>query len=140
MDRKKILILILALILLVGSIFFAVLRMGDRNQEKNIGQNPAAKKKSADDMLSKRLEQGENKNVIDVKGNIESVLEKTLKVKDISGAITIINISADTPVEIVGINKKTTPAQLSDLRIRDLVKVTYDKMTINATLIQVERL
>lgn len=130
MDRKKILILILALVVLVGGIFFIASQV---NKKQEV--NPVATRTPSELETKKQgLSKGGDENVIVFTGNVVEIAEKLLTVKSISESIAV-NITGATPVMDAG-----KVSQMADLKVGDNINVTYDKTTKNATLIYIVRM
>lgn len=135
MDRKKILVLLLALVVLVGGIFFIARSISNKNQAVTA---PVATKKEPANLFGKETA-NTAKTTLDVVGNVAIISEKTLTIKN-STQSTVVNINGATPVMITDEKNQTSASQMADLKVGDAVKVTYDQTTKNAMLISVTKI
>ena len=136
MDRKKILILIFALVVLVGGIFFILRSIGSKNQTatKPI-QTPITPKKTPANIFGQANQT--QATTTDVMGSIGTIAEKTITVTHLKES-TVLNITGATPVMITA-GTKTIPGQMADLKVGDAAKVTYDQTSKNVTMISIVR-
>ena len=125
MDRKNILVLLLALVVLVGGIFFVIRRANNRNMPT---PTPSLSGKETHNA----------KTAVDVTGNIEVIGEKTVTVKN-ANEVTVANINGATPVMISDGKNPAVAGQMADLKLGDAVKMTYDKTTKNVMVVLVMR-
>ncbi|MCX6761402.1 MAG: hypothetical protein NTY33_00940 [Candidatus Moranbacteria bacterium] len=138
MDRKKILVLLLALVVLVGGIFFVTRSISNKNQAVTAPiANPVATKKEPANLFGQGTVDA-TKTTLDASGNVETILEKTLTIKNPNGS-TVVNINGATPVMITDGKNSSVAGQMADLKVGDAVKVTYDTATKNTTLISVTK-
>jgi hypothetical protein len=133
MDRKKILLLILALVVLVGGIFLISSSINNKKQEVATTK-PVATKKEPANMFRQESGEDSGKNMIDVSGTIDVIGERNLTIKTQNEAV-VVNISGVTPVMVIGADNKAVVGQLADLKIGDVVKVTYDNVTRNVVMV-----
>ncbi len=130
MDRKKILILILALVVLVGGIFFIASQV---NKKQEV--NPVATRTPSELETKKQgLSKGGDENTNTFTGYVEVIDQYLLTVKNANESVGV-NITGATPVVDAGKN-----SQIANLKVGDNVNVTYDKITKNATLIYIVRM
>lgn len=137
MDRKKILILILALTVLVGGIFFIARSINNKNQVGKPNQNKSVAKKEPANIFEQDANGKKEVSATDVVGSVSVIAEKTLTVKTQKDAV-VVNINGATPVVITS-GDKTITGQMADLKVGDAVKVTYDETSKNVALISVIR-
>ena len=139
MDRKKVLILALALIALFGGIFLVARKISNKNKvaksTTNPAQNSVAEKKGPVNLF------GQNKTGAqqsDATGTVDVIAEKTLTIKT-NQAPLVVNINGATPVMIVVGKNSPAAGQMADLKKGDSVRVTYDQATKAARLILITR-
>jgi hypothetical protein len=138
MERKKILILTFALVVLIGGLFFVARSVRDKGvlRRDEVAKNaPVAEKKFELGMFSDRKEAGRGRTADKVMGSIVAIAEKTLTVKHLQNS-TILNITGSTPVMIVKGKNQPVLGQVADLAVGDAVTVFYDKSTSDANMIQ----
>jgi len=138
MNTKKIIILVFALVVLVGAILFATRKVIDKNQkaaEPNLTENSGMEKKKETKLFG---QEGQGKNVVSVSGNVSVISEKTLTIKTQSTPV-VVNINGATPVMTINSNNNSTIAQIADLKVGDAVRLTYDQVSGNATVIYLIR-
>ena len=141
MERKKILIVSFALVVLFASIFLIVKGIGSKNQVDN---NPAPNtnvvnvgKPESQPILDQK---GQETNLTNVTGSVAVIGEKTMTVKNQGEEkSTVVNINGSTPVMIANGKAQPVPGQMADLKKGDAVRVTYDKTTQKALMILVTR-
>jgi hypothetical protein len=132
MDRKKILILIFAIVVLVGGIFIIAKSIQNKNVANNpVGQSTIVK----NNMFGQDTTDASKKATTDATGTVEVIAEKTLTIK--SQESIVVNINGATPVLITVGTGQPTAGQMADLKKGDSVKVTYDKTTKNVLMISV---
>jgi len=137
MDRKKILILTLVLVVFAGGAFL-ISRNTSNKKQGGTAFNPVTVKKEPVNMFGQGSGEDRGKNITDVAGAIEVIEEKTLTIKTSKEAV-VVNINGVTPVMVMRTNNKAVVGQMADLKIGDAVKVTYDKITRNAVMIYLNR-
>ena len=133
MDRKKMLILIFALVVLVGGIFVIVRSINNRNQNNSSNQTLNAKS----NMFGQDSSAAKENTMTDVAGTVEVIAEKTLTIK--GQELSVVNINGSTPVMITAGASQPVAGQMADLKVGDSVKVSYDKITKNAIIISVAK-
>jgi uncharacterized protein YneF (UPF0154 family) len=134
MERKKMLILIFAIVVLVGGIFIIVKSIQDKNAVNTpVSQNTIVK----NNMFAQDTTDANKKATTDVTGIVEVIAEKTLTIKGQESIV--VNIDGATPVLITAGAGQPIAGQMADLKKGDSVKVTYDKTTKNALIISVTR-
>jgi hypothetical protein len=151
MDRKKSLVILLAFVILIGSIFLLVGSRSNKNtnSSKNVtGQDikpqpaPAGEGKEAPEksliQVFEETKKTEEKVMDNALGVIETIAEKTLTVKQILGT-AVVNIDDSTKIEITDSKNQTILGKLADLKVGDSVKIIYDKTTKNAITVSVAR-
>jgi hypothetical protein len=138
MDRKKILLLILVLVVLVGGIFLISSSIKDKKQGVTAPNPVVATKEEPVNMFRQGSGEDNGKNMIDISGTVDVIGEKDLTVKTQNEAI-LVNISGVTPVMVTGADNKAVVGQIADLKVGDVIKVTYDKVTRNAVMVYLNR-
>ncbi|MEI7425592.1 MAG: hypothetical protein WCK16_01530 [Candidatus Moraniibacteriota bacterium] len=136
MDRKKSSILILALVVLVGGIFFIVSQINKKQEVAPVTTKSSSELEvKRNEMLNNRvLEKGGDENTNTFTGKVMVIDQYLLTVKNTNESIGL-NITGATPVMDAG-----KVSQMADLKVGDDINVTYDKTTKNATLIYIVRM
>lgn len=134
MDRKKIIVLILALVVLVGGILFIASQVNKKQKTDPATKTSNELETKKQEMLARSIEKGGDENTNTFTGYVEVIDQYLLTVKNANESVGV-NITGATPVVDAG---KTS--QMSGLRVGDNVNVTYDKITKNATLIYIVRM
>jgi len=148
MDRKKSLIILLALAILAGSIFLLA-RSRNIDSGKNVTDRDIKPKPvlvdEGKEVPEKSLIQAlgetkktEEKVTANALGVVETIAEKTLTVKQIMGTV-VISIDDLTKIEITDSSNQITLGKLADLKVGDSVKIIYDKTTKNAITVSVAK-
>ena len=134
MDRKQVLILTFALVVLFASIFFLARRISGRNQ---IGASQGLVANNNNIDLSKKDQSVQPENTTDVTGRVAVVSEKMLILRYSSGIISL-NLNNDTSVAIISSSdKEPVKGKIIDIKSGDSVRIYYDKTTRNAQLVAV---
>jgi hypothetical protein len=139
MDRKKILILALALIALFGGIFLVARKISNKEGIAKFGTNPVqtvTEKKGPANLFNATGEK--QKTTSDATGIVDVITEKTLTIK-INQTPLVVSINGATPVMIAVGKNVPVAGQMADLKKGDSVKITYDQATKAARLILIVR-
>ncbi len=144
MERKQILILTLALVVLFASIFFVARGIKENKSLENTSTKKLTveQEKARTAMLSGAGKTKEDaKPAIDiVLGSVDAINKKTLTMKHLQESATV-NVNDATPVMIVTEGKEEAAiGKITDIKVGDAVKVTYDKATMDTKLISLTRL
>jgi hypothetical protein len=136
MDRKKILILILALIVLVGGIFLIASQV-NKKEKVNPALPTVTKTQSEiearrEELLSHKVAEKIDGNVAVFVGNIEAINQNIFTIKNVHDLIKVNVISNSTAVMDAGKN-----SQIANLKVGDNVDLTYDKTTKNVMIITI---
>jgi hypothetical protein len=141
MDRKKVFVLSLALLVLFGGVLLIARSIGKKDVAGipvSDNKNPVTTKKESANLFGKGTEEETAKNITDAVGIVEAIGEKTITVKNAENS-SVVGITGATPVVITSNNAKTISGQMADLKVGDAVKVVYDKTTKNVTMITITR-
>jgi len=142
MDRKKVLILALALIVLFGGIFLVTRTISNKDKvaksTTNSTQNSVVAKKEPANLFGQAETNAQKKATLDAIGTVEVIAEKTLTVKADKASV-VVNINGATPVMLAVGKNAPVAGQMADLKKGDSVKVTYDQATKAARLILITR-
>jgi preprotein translocase subunit YajC len=126
MERKKILLGVLLLIVLIGGAFYFALWMKNRPTK---AQREFAKTFSQKMMQTK---------IAITTGTVESVSAGKLVV-NLGTKDTTVNVTSDTIISLIYREKKAATGKIADVKVGENVKVEYDKETMNATKIIVPK-
>lgn len=120
MDKKKLVILTLISVLLVGGIIFFIGWLAGKKEADKNGEplSGLIKKDANTERIRKKIE-----------GKIKTITEGTLEVEDSSGLVTSLKIDGSTPVFFIDGNKQAELRQLADLRVSETVSIDYDEAT-----------
>jgi hypothetical protein len=136
MNTKKIAIIALALIALIGGVLVIARSISNRDLFSGSGQNPMATKKEPANLFGQGSANNDKaKEMTEVTGELKMIGEKTITVKSSEVDSAVVNINGATPVMLSNNENKTTLGQMADLQIGDTVRVTYDKTTKNVNMI-----
>jgi hypothetical protein len=142
MDRKKILILALALIVLFGGIFLVARTISNKEGVAKSSTNPTQKsvteKKGPVNLFGQNETGAQQKTTSDATGTVDVIAEKTLTIKTNQEPL-VVSINGATPVMLAVGKNAPVAGQMADLKKGDSVKVTYDQATKAARLILITR-
>ena len=140
MNTKKIAIIALALVALIGGVFIIARSISNKDSLSGSSQNPMATKKEPVNLFGQgSASNDKTKETAEIVGTLAVIGEKTITVKNVDTDAAIININGATPVMISNNENKVTSGQMADLKVGDSVTVTFDKATKNAMLISVTK-
>jgi hypothetical protein len=150
MNKKNTTILILALIVLVGAISVAVIKIRSANTPSpNAGisdvpiSNTSSKALSPSEVAEKqadfagKAQQGmvdaANKKTAEFVGKVNNIAEKNITIKDIHSDQSVgVKVNSSTKIFLLdATGKKQIAGSLADLLLQDQVKAEYDKETNN---------
>lgn len=134
---KQMFILVLALTVLFGGIFFIARSISNKEQLAVPEQMIPVIEKEVPEEIPKELIDKANE-VVDF-GSVERIDGELLTLKRIEG-LTDFNISSITQVVIDSGDGKAVTGQLADLKIGELVRYTYNTETKNVTEISIVRI
>ncbi|MFA5962230.1 MAG: hypothetical protein WC848_06115 [Parcubacteria group bacterium] len=137
MNKKQVVVLSLALVVLFGSIYFVARKISDGNRSIN-PKNMTNDKKEIPVNIFSQDANNQQSSANDVSGNIEKIAEKTLTIKNSRESVSV-NINGATPVMISVNGNNTVLGQIADIKKDDVVRVTYDVATKNVKMILVIR-
>jgi preprotein translocase subunit YajC len=121
MEKRKKLILILFLIVFIGGMLVVVKMVKNKpTKEQQVFANNFAQKTQM------------AKNTV-LTGTVESLDGGKMTVH-LGQTHATVGISKDTPVTIMDKNGKATRGQVSDVKLGDVIKVEYDKVTMNVSM------
>ncbi len=142
MERKKVFILIFALVVLVGGIFLVARNISNKSKTTDSSlpsqQTPSTNAKKEPANLFGQDTPNSKTTAADVTGTVDTIVEKTLTIKTQKDSVAV-NINGATPVMLQVGNTPAKVGQLADLKKEDSVKITYDSVTLNAQLILIVR-
>lgn len=134
---------ILVAIGLIGFLVFKSFALRKNNEQspvlqENLNKESAGLVEKSKQNLVEKQKNRENLVEKEVTGNIESIQEKTLTVKNPQETV-VVNINGATPVMLFVNTDKKAVGQMADLKLGDPVKVLYDETTKNAMKISVTK-
>ncbi|MFZ2226102.1 MAG: hypothetical protein WA064_01125 [Candidatus Moraniibacteriota bacterium] len=140
MNTKKVAIIALALVALIGGVFIITRNIISRESISESTQNPAIAKKEPVNLFGQGANSDDKtKETTEVIGVLNIIGDKTITVKSSGADSAVVNINGATPVMLLGNDNKATSGQMADLRIGNTVRVVYEKITKNARMIFVTK-
>ena len=134
MERKKMLIVIFALVVLLGSVVFAARRIADKDRNNN----PKSTQNNTKNDVTPGQGTKADSDTANIMGTIKKIEGKSLTI-GVMENLTVVNIDGSTPVRIVEGKNPIVTGQVADLKVGDAVSVTFGKTTKNATVIFITR-
>jgi preprotein translocase subunit YajC len=124
MERKKRRILIFSLIVLAVGIAVFLVWIG-------VGNKPTKEQQAFADNFSRTMQVAKNETTT---GTIESIDSEKIILR-LGQKSTVVKINKDTRIVILDKMKKATAGQISDVKVDAIVKVEYNKITMDAVLV-----
>jgi len=132
MNLKQILILILALVVLLGGVFFIARSLNSREQLVAVEKKPVVEQ-------NRSKENDSPVNLIVDFGSVESIKGKALVIKKPEGSLELI-LDDSVRISIDDNTGASSVGQVTDLRIGELIKVNYIPDTKKVVAISIIRL
>jgi hypothetical protein len=132
MDRKKIIVSIIVLVVFITGGIFVAMKSKNKPSTAPTALTMTKEQEAFANKFAQNMQEAKNGSL---SGTVAEITSEKIVLSSVAKIRTELKINATTPVAFMNKEKKLTKGQITDVKAGDLIDLKYDRNTMNVVLI-----